>query len=74
LKKQIIEPGKLGHISMALIGQKNYYPKLEYKNAIQFNLKIPYEVPDKNYFVDELIKNGLKGVSRMVEYPKLLFV
>ncbi|MEZ4934274.1 MAG: hypothetical protein R2788_19385 [Saprospiraceae bacterium] len=74
MKKQITEPGKLGHKSMALLGYKNYYPILENKNASQFKLKIPYDVPDKNYLVVELIENGLKSVSKMVEYPKLLSV
>lgn len=60
----------LGHTSIILLGHENYYPKFGYKLADSFGIQLPFDVPKENCMAIELIENGLKGVSGMVEYPK----
>lgn len=72
--KLIIESHKtakeLGHKSIILLGHEKYYPKFGYKQADKFGIELPFEVPKENCMVIELVKNGLNGVSGMVEYSK----
>ncbi len=60
----------LGHKSIILLGHKDYYPRFGYKQASAFGVKLPFDVPDKYCMALELVEDGLKGVSGMVEYPK----
>ena len=64
---------KLGHDSVVLLGHENYYPKFGYKPAKEFGIKLPFDVPDENCMAIELVENGLKGISGLVEYPKEFF-
>ncbi|WP_439128249.1 GNAT family N-acetyltransferase [Polaribacter sp.] len=61
---------KLGYKSVIVLGHEKYYPKFGYKQAHKFGIKLPFEVPKENCMAIELVKNGLKGVTGMVEYPK----
>lgn len=63
----------LGHTSIVLLGHEHYYPRFGYKQADTFGIKLPFEVPKKNCMAIELIDNGLKDVSGMVEYPKAFY-
>ncbi len=56
--------------SVVLLGHQNYYPKFGYVQADSFGIELPFDVPKENCMVIELVKNGLKNVSGMVEYPK----
>lgn len=60
---------KLGHQSAVILGHEKYYPKFGYKQADKFGIELPFEVPKKNCMAIELIKDGLKGVSGIAEYP-----
>jgi predicted N-acetyltransferase YhbS len=61
---------ELGYKSIILLGHEKYYPKFGYKRADLFGIELPFEVPKENCMAIELVKNGLYGVSGMVEYPK----
>lgn len=61
---------ELGYKSIILLGHEDYYPRFGYKSASKFDIKLPYDVPDENCMAIELVENGLKGVSGLVEYPK----
>jgi len=61
---------ELGFHSVILLGHEKYYPKFGYKQADQFGIELPFEVPKENCMAIELIENGLKNVSGIVEYPK----
>jgi len=61
---------ELGHKSIVLLGHEKYYPRFGYEQADKYGIKLPFEVPKENCMVIELVKNGLNGVSGMVEYPK----
>lgn len=60
----------LGYKSIVLLGHENYYPRFGYKQASEYGIELPFEVPKESCMVIELVKNGLKGVSGTVEYPK----
>ncbi|TYR31764.1 N-acetyltransferase [Sphingobacterium phlebotomi] len=60
----------LGHHSIVLLGHEKYYPKFGYKQADYFGIELPFDVPKENCMAIELTKNGLAGVSGIVEYPK----
>ena len=72
--KLILESHKiakgLGYKSIILLGHEKYYPKFGYKQAHEFGVELPFEVPKENCMAIELIENGLKNVSGIVEYPK----
>lgn len=58
-----------GFQSIVLLGHADYYPKFGYRPAHQFGIHLPFDVPLENCMAIELVKDGLKGVSGMVEYP-----
>ena len=60
----------LGYKSIVLLGHENYYPRFGYKQASEYGIELPFEVPKENCMVIELVEDGLKGVSGTVEYPK----
>ncbi|MGO1597511.1 MAG: GNAT family N-acetyltransferase [Sphingobacterium sp.] len=61
---------ELGHQSIILLGHEKYYPKFGYKQADNFGIELPFEVPKENCMAIELTENSLDGVSGTVEYPK----
>ena len=61
---------KLGFKSVMVLGHEHYYPKFGYQPASNFDIEFPFDAADKNCLAIELEKNGLKGVSGKVEYPK----
>lgn len=61
---------ELGFHSVILLGHEKYYPKFGYKQADQFGIELPFDVPKENCMAIELIENGLKNVNGTVEYPK----
>ena len=60
----------VGHQSVILLGHEKYYPRFGYKPASRFRIELPFEVPNENCMAIELVEDGLKGVSGVVEYPK----
>ncbi|MFT3903669.1 MAG: N-acetyltransferase [Niabella sp.] len=60
----------LGFHSVVLLGHENYYPKFGYKKAGDFEIRLPFDVPDENCMAVELKENALQNVSGVVEYPK----
>jgi predicted N-acetyltransferase YhbS len=60
---------ELGFSSIILLGHKDYYPRFGYRQAEQFGITLPFDVPPENCMAIELIPKGLLGVSGMVEYP-----
>ncbi|MFT4644227.1 MAG: putative N-acetyltransferase YhbS [Planctomycetota bacterium] len=74
--KELIEAAheaakEIGFKSVVLIGHPTYYPKFGYRLAKEFDIKFPFKkIPKENSLVKELVKNGLKDVKGMVEYPK----
>ena len=59
--------------TIILLGHENYYPKFGYKLTSKYNIKLPFEAPEKNCMIISLTKNGLDDVSGIVEYSKDFF-
>ena len=47
---------ELGHRSVVLLGHEKYYPRFGYKQADQFGIELPFEVPKENCMAIELWK------------------
>ncbi len=62
-----------GFLSIVLLGHDQYYPRFGYQRCSQFGIQLPFEAPDENCMVIELVENGLQGVSGMVQYSKAFF-
>ena len=60
----------MGYKSVVLLGHESYYPKFGYELASKYDIKIPFDAPDENCMVIELVKDGLKGVNGTVEYAR----
>ncbi|MDM1552424.1 GNAT family N-acetyltransferase [Empedobacter falsenii] len=61
---------ELGFESIILLGHPTYYPKFGYRKASDFDIQLPFDVPDENCMAIELVEDALKNVNGMVEYPK----
>lgn len=61
---------ELGFGSVVLLGHESYYPKFGYKQANEYGIKLPFNVPDENCMAIELTRNSLQDVSGIVQYPK----
>ncbi len=60
----------LGYKSIMVLGHENYYKRFGYKEAGEYGIEFPFEVPKENCMAIELIENGLSGESGLVVYPK----
>lgn len=58
----------LGYKFVVVLGHSDYYSKLDFKKASDFNIKCPFEVSDESYMIIELVENYLDNVSGVVEY------
>ena len=56
----------LGYESIVLLGHADYYPRFGYVLARNFEITLPFDAPDENCMVIELVKDGLKGVRGKV--------
>ena len=64
---------EMGYQSIVVIGHAYYYPRFGYKKAHLFGITAPFDVPPDAFMVIELVPDGLKGVSGMIEYaPEFL--
>lgn len=63
----------LGYNSVIVLGSEKYYPRFGFKEAIEFGIEAPFEVPSKNFMAIELVNNSLKDVNGKVVYAKEFF-
>ena len=61
---------ELGFKSVIVLGHKDYYPRFGFLPASSWRIKAPFDVPDEVFMAIELVSDGLKDVSGVVEYPK----
>ncbi len=60
----------LGYRSIVLLGHAGYYPRFGYRKGSDFGISLPFEVPDENCMVLELVEGGLEGVRGEVVYSE----
>jgi predicted N-acetyltransferase YhbS len=56
--------------SIIVVGIPGYYPKFGYVPLSEYNIKVPFKVRQENCFIIALARDGLSGVSGLVEYPR----
>jgi predicted N-acetyltransferase YhbS len=61
---------ELGFQSVIVLGHKDYYPKFGFKQAVLWNIKPPFEVPDEVFMALELSEHSLRNVRGVVHYSK----
>jgi len=64
---------EFGYQSVLVIGHEDYYPRFNYRIASNYGLKAPFEVPDQNCMVCELVEGGLEEISGVVEISELFY-
>lgn len=57
---------ELGYGSVVLLGHKDYYPRFGYKQAIDFGIEFPFDVPHEYCMAIELRPKSLKDVQGMI--------
>ena len=60
----------IGFQSIVLLGHQHYYPRFGYKPTSEYGIKLPFEAPEENCMILELLEGGLNGVSGIVVYAK----
>ncbi len=70
IEKAHLKAKELGYKSVVLVGHENYYPKFGYELTSKYRIKLSFDAPEKNCMVVELVRDGLKGVSGVTEFPK----
>lgn len=68
IRSGISRAKELGYQSIVVLGSENYYPHFGFSMALSYGIEPPFEVPEYNYMVIELVKDGLLNVSGTVEY------
>ena len=67
------EVKKMDFKAIVLIGHPDYYPRFGYKMCKDYNIKMPFPVPDPAAMVYEIFSGALDGVEGEVVYPKAFF-
>ena len=70
IKKGLKIAKNLGFKSVIVLGYPEYYSRFGFEKASKWNIKPPFDVPDDAFMAIELVDNGLKNVSGIVEYPE----
>ena len=70
IKSGLNKARELKYKSVIVLGHKHYYPKFGFEPVDKWNIKAPFDVPADFFMGLELVKDGLKGVSGTVRYPK----
>lgn len=60
---------KLGYSYSLVLGSENYYPKLGYKQAVEFGIEVPEGIPSENFMAIRL-KEDAKPVKGSVVYAE----
>jgi predicted N-acetyltransferase YhbS len=60
----------LGYDSVIAVGNPDYYSKLGFKRASNWNIAQQLDIPDEAFMAFELKSNGLKDCKGIIKYPK----
>lgn len=60
----------LGFKSVIVVGHPAYYPKFGFKEAKDFKIMPPFDIPSEAFMALELEKESLSNVQGIVEFPQ----
>lgn len=63
----------LGYKSVVVLGSEKYYPRFGFKEAKEFGINPPFDVPSENFMVIDLEPASLKYINGVVKYAKEFF-
>jgi len=70
IKKGLDRAREMNFKSVIVLGHENYYPKFGFEPTTKWEITSPYDVLTNVFMGLELVDDGLKNVSGMVQYPK----
>lgn len=74
LIEQVLEVAKNDEKKAVIVlGHPTYYPKFGFKPASLWGIKLPFDAPDDAFLALELIPEGLKHTSGIVEYSPAFY-
>ncbi|WP_125702333.1 GNAT family N-acetyltransferase [Lacticaseibacillus daqingensis] len=62
------QAGEDARRAISILGDPAYYGRFGYRPAIDFGVQAPFDVPEENFMLRELIPDGLSGVSGVLQY------
>ena len=70
IKQGLLKAREMGFTSVIVLGHEQFYPRFGFLPASKWNIKPPFDVPSNAFMALELMEDGLKNVSGIVQYPK----
>ena len=60
----------LDYSFISILGHESYYPRFGYVPSSQYQIQAPFEVPNENFMIKELIDGRLEGKSGVIQYSE----
>ncbi len=57
-----------GYHSVTVVGNDQYYSKFGYRPSTDFNIRLPFDIPEKYCMILELIPHSLDNISGVASY------
>lgn len=73
IQKSLEIAKKLNFGSVKVMGHAEYYPKFGFKQASNWGIQAPFDVPDELLMAIELKKNALDEASGIIQYSSAFF-
>ena len=70
INKGLDKAREMNFRSVIVLGHDKYYPKFGFEPTTKWGITSPYDVPANVFMGIELVNDGLKNVSGVVEYSK----
>lgn len=64
---------ELGFGAVVLVGHEHYYPRFGYRLCRLYGIRMPFDVPEVNCLVAELIPGRLQPISGLVKFDPAFF-
>ncbi|MEC1178980.1 N-acetyltransferase [Metasolibacillus meyeri] len=68
IKDVLQKAAEIGQQSVIVLGHAAYYPKFGFRQAKEWNIVAPFEVPSEIFMALELVPNALQNVQGTVRY------
>jgi len=71
IRNSFAKARELDYQSVLVMGHEDYYPRFGFKQASEFGITCPFDVPEENFMALEFSPDTLSGVSGKVKYHPL---